>query len=53
MADTGSVDTNKMLAEMAELEAVGEADDNGESALEGEVDTDQLAAEASKLISGE
>ncbi|MCB0384325.1 MAG: hypothetical protein KDD43_02955 [Bdellovibrionales bacterium] len=52
LADGGSVDTDKMLAEMADLEAVGEVEDD-ESVLEGEVDTDKMAAEANKLIAGE
>lgn len=49
--EDGSVDTDKMLAEMAGFGAMG--GEGPESALEGDVDTDKMAAEATKLLSSE
>lgn len=47
-----ALDTDKMLAEMAALESVAPTDDDP-SALEEGVDTEKMAAEANKLISGD
>ncbi|MGE0763723.1 MAG: hypothetical protein AB7N80_10635 [Bdellovibrionales bacterium] len=46
-AGAGDLDTDKMMAEMASLEAV---QGDGSSSLEGESDMDKMAAEASKLL---
>ena len=51
-AEGGPVDTERMLAEMADLEAAA-ASGGGGGDLEDEVDTEKMAAEAAKLISGE
>lgn len=49
--DESGLNTDKMLAEMADL---GESnDDGGDSALEEETDTEKMAREASRLLSGE
>lgn len=47
---TADLDTDKMLAEMAELDPAGATDGSG---LEDEADIDKMAAEATKLLGNE
>lgn len=48
----GSLDTDKVLAEMADLATADATADSG-SALEEEMDTEKMAEEASRLLNGE
>ncbi len=50
--ESGALDTDKVLAEMADLATTDSGDDEG-SALEEEMDTEKMAEEASRLLNGE